>query len=39
MTLSDLIKLIRHYLKFVIAVPIACAVLTALVILIAPPHL
>lgn len=37
MTLSDLIKLIRHYLKFVIAVPIACAVLTALVILIAPP--
>lgn len=37
MTLSDLIKLIRHYLKLVIAVPVVCAVLTALVILLAPP--
>lgn len=37
MTFSDLIKLIRHYLKFVIAAPIACAVITAVVILVAPP--
>lgn len=37
MTLSDLLKLIRHYIKFVIAVPVICAVLTALVILLMPP--
>lgn len=37
MTLSDLLKLIRHYIKLVIALPIICVILSVLVILIMPP--
>ena len=36
MTLSDLAKLIRHYLKLVIAVPVVCVVITAVIALVAP---
>ncbi len=37
MALSDLIKLIRHYLKVVVAIPLVCIVLSVLVVLIMPP--
>lgn len=37
MTLSDFMRLIRHYLKMVIVVPIVCVVLTIFVLLVAPP--
>ena len=36
MTLLDLLKLVRHYLKLVIALPIACAVVAALVCALMP---
>ena len=36
MTFLDLIKLIRHYLKLVISIPIICALLTVAVLLVAP---
>lgn len=38
MTFSDLIKLIRHYLKLVIALPLACALVTLVVFLLMPPQ-
>lgn len=37
MTFADLMKLIRHYRKFVIALPIICAVVAALAIVVLPP--
>lgn len=37
MTLSDLLKLIRHHIRFVIATPIICALIATLVILLIPP--
>ena len=36
MTFSDLLRLLRHYLKIAIAIPIACAVITVVVTLLAP---
>ncbi len=36
MSLSDLWKLIRHFLKVIIALPVACAVIAALVIIVGP---
>lgn len=36
MTLSDLLKLIRHYIKLVIALPIVCVILSVLVVLAMP---
>lgn len=36
MTFSDLLRLLRHYLKIAIAIPVACAVITVVVTLIAP---
>lgn len=36
MTLSDLFKLIRHYSKLVIAVPVICAVVTVVIALLIP---
>lgn len=36
MTLSDLFKLIRHYLRFMIAVPVICVVATVLITLLMP---
>lgn len=36
MTFSDLLRLLRHYLKIAIAIPIACAVITVVVALLAP---
>lgn len=37
MTLSDLLKLIRHYLKLVIAIPVIFVVIAGLVVLFVPP--
>lgn len=37
MTLLDLFKLIRHYLKLVIALPLICALASAIAIIITPP--
>lgn len=37
MTLLDLMKLIRHYLKLVVAVPLICAVVAVVVVLVSPP--
>lgn len=37
MTLLDLIKLIRHHLKLVIALPVVCAVLSIAALLVVPP--
>lgn len=36
MTFSDLLRLLRHYLKIAIAISIACAVITVVVTLLAP---
>lgn len=36
MTFSDLLRLLRHYLKIAIAIPVACAVVTVVVTLLAP---
>lgn len=36
MTFSDLLRLLRHYLKIAIAIPIACVVITVVVTLLAP---
>ena len=36
MTFSDLLRLLRHYLKIAIAIPIACAVITVVVTLLTP---
>lgn len=36
MTFSDLLRLLRHYLKIAIVIPIACAVITVVVTLLAP---
>lgn len=37
MTLFDLFKLIRHYIKLVIILPVACAILVTLGLLVMPP--
>lgn len=37
MTLTDLFKLIKHYLRLVIILPLACALLSAVVLLLVPP--
>lgn len=36
MTISDLIKLIRHYIKLIVVIPVICAVIAATAILIMP---
>lgn len=37
MTLLDLMKLIRHYLKLVVVVPVICAIVACVAVLVAPP--